>query len=42
MAPKFVVPVSAFHPEDLFRIVSALEMCSEEVLEGERAPTLEA
>jgi hypothetical protein len=42
MVPKLVVPVRAFHPEDLLRIISALEMCREEVLEGERAPTLEA
>ncbi len=42
MVPKFVVPVRAFQPEDLLRIVSALEMCREEVEDGERAPTLEA
>jgi hypothetical protein len=42
MMPKLVVPVRAFHPEDLLRIVSALEMCREEVLAGESAPTLEA
>lgn len=42
MVPKFVVPVRAFQPEDLLRMVSALEMCREEVEEGERAPTLEA
>lgn len=40
--PKLVVPVRAFQPADLFRIVSALEMCREEVEEWERAPTLEA
>lgn len=42
MVPKLVVPVRDFQPADLLRIVSALEMCREEVLEGERAPTLEA
>lgn len=40
--PKLVVPVRAFQPDNLLRIFSALEMCREDVLEGERAPTLEA
>jgi hypothetical protein len=42
MAPKSVVPVSDFQPECLLRISSAREMCSEEVEDGESAPTSEA
>jgi hypothetical protein len=42
MVPKSVVPVRADQPDDLLRISSALEMWSDCVEEGERAPTLEA
>jgi len=42
MVPKSVVPVSAFQPDSLLRISSALEMCRSDVDEGDSFPTFEA
>jgi hypothetical protein len=42
MVPKFVVPVSAFHPLSLLRISSAREMWSDSVEEGDSFPTFVA
>lgn len=40
--PKFVVPVSDFHPDSLFNISSAREMWSDSVELGDSFPTFVA